>query len=133
MEPDQPMHDPWISAPVEVILAVFCHLPTFSEALNFATTCHRHYRIWIENTALIYTYIAPKSIPCIRHARDLLAAQGGAPVESGLITAWDIRRLIRNWRIVQKSLARFNQDITPGVKSKPSQLCSFPWAKKEVF
>ncbi|THC93653.1 hypothetical protein EYZ11_006865 [Aspergillus tanneri] len=65
--------------PTEVIVSIFTALPSFSDVAWFAATGRRFHRVWTENAYSIYQQIAPRTVPCRRHARILLADQGELP------------------------------------------------------
>lgn len=114
----RPGTDLRMSLPTELVIHVFCWLSTFSDVFNLAATCRRHQQIWTDNATFIYNHVAPRTIECRCHARDLLADRGGAAADSPVLSVRDVRRLVRNSRIVEKSIAQFNKNIVCHVRSK---------------
>ncbi|GKZ38023.1 hypothetical protein AbraIFM66950_009937 [Aspergillus brasiliensis] len=100
--------------PTEVIINIFGELP-LPDALHLAATCRRLRQVLNDNTPTIYKRLR-KKIPCERYARVLLADQGGLPPHSSSVTVWDLLRLRRNSRMVEKAIEVFDRDITPKIR-----------------
>ncbi|PYI02675.1 hypothetical protein BO78DRAFT_453397 [Aspergillus sclerotiicarbonarius CBS 121057] len=100
--------------PTEIIIKIFGNLP-LSDALHLATTCRRLRQVLDENTATIYKHLR-RHILCERHARVLLADQGGLSSDSSSVTIRDLLQLRRNSRIVEKAIEVFDRDITPHIR-----------------
>lgn len=93
-------------------------LPSFADVFALTETCTRFRRIWTTNLTAIYIEIAKRSIPCERHARVLLADQGGPPLNAPL-SAEDMLRMVHNARVVQKAILQFEKEIVDRVQCKP--------------
>lgn len=105
-----------VNLPPELVVDVFCHL-SLSNALAFASTARRYRQIFSENLAIIYKHIGPGSIRCHRYARILLHDQGGPPTDASDLTVNDVLRILRNSRIVERAVDKFNRDIVSRVRS----------------
>lgn len=106
------------SLPPEVIINIFCQLPSFADVLGLAATCHRLKDIWITNVTTIYASLSPRAIPCEREARVCLSDQGGPSPDSLTLSANDVLRMVRNARMVDESISQFEEDIVPHVRSE---------------
>ncbi|KAL8918372.1 MAG: hypothetical protein Q9208_007391 [Pyrenodesmia sp. 3 TL-2023] len=102
--------------PNELLTDIYCFLPSFSNALAFASTCHRVRDCWLTEATLIYRHIAPKSIPCERHARTFLADQHEAITDPSKISAEHVLRLMRNSRMVEQAIPEFEAHIVSRVR-----------------
>jgi hypothetical protein len=97
--------------PPELIAKIFEALPCFQDVFNFASTSRRLRVVWSENATSIYKKVVRKSIPCHRHARRLLADQGGPPVDSPRLTTLEVLKIAHNAAVVDKAMAKFENDI----------------------
>ncbi|THC93150.1 hypothetical protein EYZ11_007359 [Aspergillus tanneri] len=95
--------------PTEVIVSIFTALPSFSDVAWFAATGRRYHRVWNNYAYLIYQQIAPRTIPCRRHARVLLADQGGPHASVTNLSFPHVLQLIRNAAILDRSAKDFNK------------------------
>ncbi|KAJ5745256.1 hypothetical protein N7520_010438 [Penicillium odoratum] len=100
--------------PAEVVIKIFGEL-SLPDALHLAATCCRLRQVLDENTPTIYKRLR-RNIQCEGYARVLLADQGGLPSDSSPVTIWDLLRLRRNSRIVEKAIKVFDRDITPHIR-----------------
>ena len=99
------------SLPSELLVSVFCHLPSFKEAFVLSSTCHQMQDIWLNNVATIYEHLRRLNIPCERHARKVLALQGGPPAESRITSARDVIQMMRNRNEVERATRTFECQI----------------------
>ena len=109
--------DPLSLIPVELLTDIFNLLPSLSDVLALAATCRRLRRIWTMNVTTIYSHVAPRSIPCERHARRFLADQGGPATDYPTLSARDVICILRNSCVVEKAMLQFEKDIVRLVKS----------------
>ncbi|KAA8647681.1 uncharacterized protein ATNIH1004_006375 [Aspergillus tanneri] len=119
--------------PTEVIVSIFTALPSFSDVAWFAATGRRFHRVWTENAYSIYQQIAPRTVPCRRHARILLADQGGPHPNAANLSFPHVLRLIQNAAILERSAEDFNKHHRERVQgtdlllhSAPLELPPFP-------
>lgn len=110
-------NDALSSMPAELITVIFCLLPSFSDVIALAATCHRLRHIWTTNTTTIFINVAPRGIPCHRYARNFLTDQGGPALDSPTLSAEDVVRMVRNSHIVEKAVFQFEKEIVPWIKS----------------
>ena len=108
--------DPLSLIPVELLTNIFNLLPSLSDVLALAATC-RFRRIWTMNVTTIYSHVAPRSIPCERHARRFLADQDGPATDYPTLSASDVICMLRNSCVVEKAMLQFEKDIVHLVKS----------------
>lgn len=104
------------SMPTELIIKVFCHLPTLFDAFALSETSHRLRDIWAANFMEIYRLVGLRCIPCERHARIFLAVQVGLALESPTLSIEDIIRIMKNVQVVEDALLQFERLIVSGVK-----------------
>ncbi|KAL8895446.1 MAG: hypothetical protein Q9207_008168 [Kuettlingeria erythrocarpa] len=102
--------------PKELLTTIYCSLPYFSDALAFASTCHRARDCWLTEATVIYHHLAPRSIPCARHARAFLADQHEAATDPSKISAQDVLRLMRNSRMIEQAISEFEAHIVTRVR-----------------
>lgn len=107
-------YDPLSRTPTELLEKIFSLLPRLSDVFALAATCHR---IWTTSTNTIYRQVAPRCIPCEPYARNFLADQGAPAQESPLLSAEDVRRLVQNSWVVEKSISGFERKIVCRVRS----------------
>ncbi|KAL8648399.1 MAG: hypothetical protein Q9226_006012 [Calogaya cf. arnoldii] len=104
--------------PVELLTAIFCHLPSSSDVLSLASTCHHLQTIWQHNVVTIYPHTIKPTITCSHHARHLLFAQGGPTPESEITSAKDIIRMLRTQHAIDKAILGFEREIVRHVKTR---------------
>ena len=109
------------SCPDEIVISVFCHLPSFHEVFVLSATCHLMQEVWLDNVETIYKYLARHSIPCERHARQLLALQGGPPLESKIASAKQVIQMMKNRDMVERAICTFEHQIAHRVESRNSR------------
>ncbi|KAH8433922.1 uncharacterized protein LDX57_011558 [Aspergillus melleus] len=107
---------PISSLPNELILSIFCSLPSFSDVAYFAATCRLYRILWINQAFSIFTNVGPRTIPCRKFARTLLADQGGPSVTANRLALQDVLQLIRNAKVVELNIAQFNAQWMPALK-----------------
>jgi hypothetical protein len=95
----------------DVAVLIFCQFRSFSDVLALAATCGSLRAVWLDNTTSIFRRVAPHDIKYLDLARSLLAAQGGTPSESGVLSSNDVRRMTRNARKADKSADRFGREV----------------------
>lgn len=110
----------FVRLPPELIVSIFGALPSFSDGAWFAATCRRHRRIWVEYAYSIYRHVAPRTIPCRKHARVLLSDQGGPPASVTDLSFSEVLQLIRNAAVVEQSVADFERNHISRVRGKLS-------------
>ena len=98
---------PLLSLPVELLISVFCHLPSLKEAFALFSTCRELQRVWLNNVARIYKHLARQSIPCERHARQFLALEVGSLPESRTISAKEVAQMMKNRITVETAIRKF--------------------------
>ncbi|KAH8424664.1 uncharacterized protein LDX57_002408 [Aspergillus melleus] len=109
--------------PSELIVSIFGALPSFSDVAWFAATSRRHRQVWVDNAYTIYQQVAPRTIPCSKHARVLLADQGGPPVSDTHLSFQEVLQLIRNAAALEQSVAEFEKNhISRVVEYSPFKL-----------
>ena len=106
------------SFPVEILTVVFCHLPSFDDVLNLSSTCRQMRDVWSNSVATIYKHVVRASIPCERHARFLLADQGGSAPESEITATQDVVRMMRNMHVTETAILQFEDQIVRRVKAR---------------
>ncbi|KAF2234699.1 hypothetical protein EV356DRAFT_514839 [Viridothelium virens] len=111
--------------PPELVTRIFQALPCFLDVFNFASTARRFRIIWCENAPSIYERVVRRSIPCHRHARRLLADQGGPPVDSATLSMPEILKLAHNAALVDKAISRFERDVVRYVR--------FPYPAEQFY
>ena len=104
------------SMPTELIIKVFCHLPTLFDTFALSESFHWLRDIWAANFMEIYRLVGLRCIPCERRARIFLAVQGGPAIESPMLSIEDIIRIVKNARVVEDALLQFKRLIVFGVK-----------------
>ena len=95
----------------DVAVLIFCQFRSFSDVLALAATCGSLRAVWLDNATSIFRRVAPHDIKYLDLARSLLAAQGGTPSESGVLSSNDVRRMTRNARKADKSADRFGREV----------------------
>lgn len=111
-------NDQLLSLPTELITRIYCSLPSLVDVLTLSSSCHRLRDIWLINASPIYHVVAPKNIPCERHARRLLADQKGAVDADFIFSAEDILRIIKNSYIVEEAVFQYEIQINHKVKGR---------------
>ncbi|KAI0427510.1 hypothetical protein F5Y09DRAFT_316055 [Xylaria sp. FL1042] len=106
-----------VTMPSEVLVGIYQQLPAFRDVFALAATCHRLGAVWCDNTTSIYQAIAPSDIIFVELARQLLADQGGTPINSAILTPHDVRRMARNAHKANNSAFLFGQEIAPKTPS----------------
>lgn len=106
------------SLPVELLEGVYCPLPSFNDVFSLSSTCHQMRDVWLNNVATIYNRVARASIPCKRYARAFFADQGGPSLESGMISAKDVVKMLRNKRVLDAATQQFESEIVGRVKAR---------------
>ena len=106
------------SLPSEVMIQILCQLPCLPDVLALSAACRRTRDIWSSNVARVYDCLAPKSIPCIQHARSFLADQGGLALDSAMTTK-GVASMMKNASVIEKAILQFEREIVCRVKSKP--------------
>ena len=102
--------------PTEIITQIFGELPV-RDTLHLAATCRRLRQVLDEHTPTIYKRLR-RQIKCERHARVVLADQGGVPFNSSSVTIQDLVRLQRNSCIVEKAIIAFDRDVTAYIRGE---------------
>lgn len=105
--------------PPEVIIAIFSRLSSFSEVFALAAVCRALSAVSYSNTAAIFQQIAASDIKHLALVRLLLADQGGAPRDSMSLSVDDIRRMVRNARMANKSADRFGREVVGAIQGGP--------------
>ncbi|KAI4276430.1 MAG: hypothetical protein LQ337_002480 [Flavoplaca oasis] len=103
--------------PVDLQTVVFCHLTSFQDVLGLASTCRQLRDVWLKGLTTIYKHVAKRNITCERHARYLLADQGGPPPEAGIQSARNVYQMMRNQNMVYKAIAQFASAIVSKVRT----------------
>lgn len=103
--------------PVELQTVVFCHLPSFQDVFSLASTCRQLRDVWLKDLTTIYKHVAKRNITYERHARILLADQGGPVPEAGIQSASNVHHMIKIQHVVDKAIARFESDIVSKVRT----------------
>ena len=103
--------------PTEVIIYIFCQLPSFSDVFALSAVCCRLRHLWLKDVNPTYNQIAPRSIPCERAARRFLIDQGGPRLESS-VSARNVVRMVRNAGVIGKAILQFEREIVSRVRSK---------------
>ena len=103
--------------PPEVVMNIFCQLPTFSDVFALSAVCCRLRHLWLKNVNPVYEHIAPRSIPCERAARRFLIDQDGPGLGSP-VSAQDVVRMVRNAGVVEKAILQFEREIVSRVRSR---------------
>ena len=103
--------------PPEVVMNIFCQLPTFSDVCALSAVCCRLRHLWLKNVNPVYKHIAPRSIPCERAACRFLIDQDGPGLASP-VSAQDVVRMVRNAGVVEKAILQFEREIVSRVRSK---------------
>jgi len=106
-------YDPLSRTPTELLEKIFSLLPRLSDVFALAATCHR----LRQSTNTIYRQVAPRCIPYEPYARNFFADQGAPAQESPLLSAEDVRRLVQNSWVVEKSISGFERKIVCKVRS----------------
>ncbi|PLB47920.1 hypothetical protein P170DRAFT_427092 [Aspergillus steynii IBT 23096] len=96
---------PLARLPAELIGLIFGALLSFSDVARFAATCRRHRQVWVDFAYTIYRQVAPRTAPCRKLARLLLAAQGGPPVSATHLSHPEVLQLISNAAVGENSVA----------------------------
>ena len=117
MQPVDNGNGPLSSIPAELIIRIFCLLPSFSDIFALAAACRRFRSVWTENVTAIYRHVAPRSIPCERHARNFLPDQGRPSSECHALSARDVVCIVRNSCVVGKAILQFEREIVRKVRS----------------
>ncbi|KAL8792514.1 MAG: hypothetical protein Q9195_004884 [Heterodermia aff. obscurata] len=97
--------------PAELLTLVYCHLPSFYDVFSLASTCHRLRQVWLNHVSTIYKHVARAAITCEKHARILLANQGGPSPESEITMVSDVARMMQNMQAVDKAILQFESKI----------------------
>ena len=97
--------------PIELIVKILCSLPSFPDVFALSESCRRLQDIWVANVREVYRHIAPKCIPCERHARRFLASQGGLAVESPSLSTKDVVQKMNNAQLVKNAILQFEREI----------------------
>lgn len=100
-----PSDSPLARLPAELVLSIFCALPSFSDVAWFATTCHRHRQIWVNYVYTIYHNVSPRTIPHCKYAWMLLSDQGGPPASATYLAFHEVLQLVRNAAVTGQSIA----------------------------
>ena len=67
--------------------------------------------IWLNSVGTIYQHLARRSIPCERHARQVLALQGGPSPESRITSVKEVVQLLKNRNVVERAIHMFKHQI----------------------
>lgn len=108
-----------VSIPPEVIIAILSQPPSFSDVFALAAVCRALRAVWHSNTTAIFKQVAPSDIKHLSLARSLLADQGGTPRDSTSLSVDDVRRMVRNARMANKSADRFGREVAGAVDGGP--------------
>lgn len=101
----------FLNLPTEILIYIYCQLPSFSDVFHFTATCKQFNIAYCQNTNIIYNNISRKCIQCQYHARQLLANQKGIPVDATTpITPSDVRQICQNACTVTECLKKYNSD-----------------------
>ena len=114
---DDDRHPSLSTMPPEVVTEIFCQLPSFSDVFGLSAVCCRLRHLWLKNVNLVYSQIAPRSIPCERAARRFLVDQDGPGLESPM-AAKDVVRMVRNAGVIENAILQFEREIVSRVRSK---------------
>ena len=104
--------------PVELIIKLYCQLPSFNDVLALAATSHRARSIWTENTAEIYAQMGPRIIPCERYARTFRQDQAGMTLNLRNISVRDVVRVVHNAELVEETIRDFEEDVVSKVRCR---------------
>lgn len=103
--------------PREVVINIFCQLPSFSDVFTLSAVCCRLRHLWLNNVNPVYKQIAPRSISCERAARRFLIDQDGPGLGSPM-SAEDVVRMVRNAGVIAKAIVQFEREIVSRVRSR---------------
>ena len=104
------------SLPSELLIKVYCFLPSIKDVLALAASKYALRQIWMTNVNAIYNSV-PRPVECEREARRFLADQNGQAVsEDDIFTAEDVACLLRNARVVEEAIVQFEQEIVCKVR-----------------
>lgn len=102
----------FFNLPTEILVHIYCQLPSFSDVFHFAATCKQFNSVYCQSTNIIYNHISQKCIQCRYNARQLLANQKGIPVNTTTpITTSDVRQICQNACTVTECLKKYNSDF----------------------
>jgi hypothetical protein len=112
-----------VELPAELLTAIFCSADSFTDVFALAAACRGLRSIWTENIAIIYRYVAARSIECEPQARQFLASQRGVGSLDILdLSTQDVFSISRNARVVEKGILEFENRFAKRVKCKFFQL-----------
>ncbi|PLB44950.1 hypothetical protein P170DRAFT_479489 [Aspergillus steynii IBT 23096] len=115
--------------PTELLIKIYCQLGSFSTVYRLGATCRRLQSVWAENTNIIYKSIAPLEIRCHRHARNLLADQGGSAPDAP-VSVWDVQRLTRNVCNVNRTMKVFDDEVACHVSKHSISPDPVTWGRR---
>ena len=104
--------------PTELITKIYYSLPSLIEAFALSSSCQRLRDIWLTNISPIYRRIGPRSIPCERYARRLLADQKGLVNEALILSAEEVLRIVKNSYVIEKAVYQYESKINHKVKGR---------------
>lgn len=107
--------NPLLSTPNEIILELFCCLPSFSHVFAFAATSRRIRQVWLDNASRVYHQVAPRCIPGEAHARKFREYQRACSIQTSPPTD-DTICIMRNAQIVEKAIVQFENEVVCNVK-----------------
>ncbi|KAL8690463.1 MAG: hypothetical protein Q9218_004099, partial [Villophora microphyllina] len=102
--------------PVELATSIICSRTSFREVLALSSTCHQLRDVWLQNVTVIYSHVAPRSIPCLLHARVFLADQGGPSPNAAITSSGYVVAIMRNAHIIEEAILQFETQIVSRVR-----------------
>ena len=116
MQPVGNGNGPLSSIPAELIIRIFCLLPSFSDVFALAAACRRFRSVWTENVTTIYGHVSPRSIPCERHAPNFLPDLGRPFSGRHALSARDVVCIVRNSCVLEKAILQLEREIVRKVR-----------------
>ena len=109
---------PLLSLPAELLTCVYCSLPSLLDVFILSSSCHLLRDVWLKNASTIYHQVGPRSIPCERYARSLLADQKGTISADIVLRAEDVLRIVKNAHTVEKHVYQYEIQINWKVRGR---------------
>ena len=103
--------------PREVVINIFCQLPSFSDVFTLSAVCRWLRHLWLDDVNPVYKQIAPRRFSCERAARPFLIDQA-QPGLGSAVSAKVVVCIVRNAGAMEKAIPQSEREIVSRVRSK---------------
>lgn len=116
--------------PSELLVHIYCEVPTLIDVFSLAATCNQLRSVWIAHVRMIYLMVAPRCVAHESFARSLLT-EGPTltTLDESFLGLDEVLSIMKNMATLEGIISRFENEVVRRVKCKYSL---FLWDRYSV-